>query len=501
MLGRKKKLVLNTSTALANQVVALICGFILPRYMLAYFGSEVNGLVSSITRFLSVISFLEMGVGPVIQSNLYKPLADKDNDAISRIIVAAEKFYRSIAYIFLGYILVLVFVFPNIAADFDVAFTVSLLLIISISTFTQYFFGITYQVFLNADQKIYVHTALQIITVVLNTVLSVILIKLGCGIHIVKLATVGVYLIRPMMQNVYVKRHYHIDKKIRCDKDPIRQKWNGFSQHLAAVVSGEIDVVLLTFVASYQAVSIYSVYHMVVHGIARMILTVVTGLESFWGNMIARNEQQLLRKTFEGVETIVHLIVTIIFTVTAITVTPFIQVYTLGVEDSKAYIMPLFGLVLSLAYACQCMRVPYFRIIKAAGHYKETQNGAYISMMLNIVLSVVLVFRFHLVGVALGTLVAMLFHTMYLAWYLRKHIICRSFSKFVQHFLSDIATFVGGYTCTKWCAMQEVSYIAWFVYAAKVTLTVTATAALFHFVFYHKYFLGVAKKLMLKSKR
>ena len=107
-MNRRKKLYLNTGTALLNQLVILVCGFILPRYILSYFGSDVNGLVTSITRFLSVISFLELGVGPVIQSNLYKPLAEKDADAISKIVVSSEKFYRRIAYIFLIYIAVLI---------------------------------------------------------------------------------------------------------------------------------------------------------------------------------------------------------------------------------------------------------------------------------------------------------------------------------------------------------------------------------------------------------
>lgn len=57
-MNRRKKLYLNTGTALLNQLVILVCGFILPRYILSYFGSDVNGLVTSITRFLSVISFL-----------------------------------------------------------------------------------------------------------------------------------------------------------------------------------------------------------------------------------------------------------------------------------------------------------------------------------------------------------------------------------------------------------------------------------------------------------
>lgn len=89
-MNRRKKLYLNTITALLNQIIALVCGFILPRYILSYFGSEVNGLVTSMTRFLSVITFLELGIGPVIQSNLYKPLADNDIDMISKIVVSAD---------------------------------------------------------------------------------------------------------------------------------------------------------------------------------------------------------------------------------------------------------------------------------------------------------------------------------------------------------------------------------------------------------------------------
>ena len=213
-MNRRKKLYLNTVTALLNQIIVLICGFILPRYILAYFGSEINGLVTSMTRFLGVISFLEFGIGPVIQSNLYKPLADNDTDMISKIIVSAEQFYRRIAYIFLVYIAVLLLVYPSINADYDFGFTASLLVIISISTFAQYYFGITYQVFLNADQKVYVHTIVQIITTILNTVICVVLMKLGYGIHVVKLASTIVFIARPLVQNIYVKKHYSINRKI-----------------------------------------------------------------------------------------------------------------------------------------------------------------------------------------------------------------------------------------------------------------------------------------------
>ena len=87
MAGRGKKLALNTITSLGLQVVSVICGFILPRLILESFGSDVNGLVNSITQFLGVITLLDLGVGAVVQSALYKPLADNNTNMISKIYV------------------------------------------------------------------------------------------------------------------------------------------------------------------------------------------------------------------------------------------------------------------------------------------------------------------------------------------------------------------------------------------------------------------------------
>lgn len=498
-MNRRKKLYLNTVTALLNQLVALICAFILPRYILTYFGSDVNGLVTSMTRFLSVISFLELGIGPVIQSNLYKPLAENDTDMISKIIVSAEKFYRKIAHIFLAYIAVLLVVFPIINTEYDFWFTASLLLIISISTFAQYYFGITYQVFLNADQKVYVHTTVQIITVILNTVICVVLMRSGFGLHVVKLASAIVFVARPLVQNIYVRKHYNINHKITFTEEPIKQKWNGFAQHLAGVVCGEIDVVLLTFFSTYQKISIYSVYSLVVTGITNLVMTTVAGLESFWGNMIVKKEYILLNKVFRDVETLMHAGVTFLYVSTAILIASFVSVYTNGVNDAVAYNLPVFGALLAFAYGAQCLRIPYFRIIKAAGHYKETQNGAFISMVINIILSVVLVFRYQLVGVAIGTLVAMLYHTIYFAWYLRKNILNRPFNHFVKHMVVDIIVGLLSFLATGWLKMGITTYGDWIIYAVIVAVIVGVITFALNLLLYKNEFIYLIRKVLKRT--
>ena len=109
---RKQRLALNTISSLIFQICTIICGFILPWLILNSFGSEVNGLVNSISQFLGIISFLELGVGAVMQSSLYKPLAEKDNALMSKIMVSGQKFFSKLALILLVYVIVLMAGYP-----------------------------------------------------------------------------------------------------------------------------------------------------------------------------------------------------------------------------------------------------------------------------------------------------------------------------------------------------------------------------------------------------
>ena len=83
----------------------------------------------------------------------------------------------------------------------------------------------------------------------------------------------------------------------------------------------------------------------------------------------------------------------------------------------------------SYAYS---IRHPFGCVVSAAGHYKQTRLGAIVEMALNLGLSLILVKPLGLIGVALGTFVAMSFRTVYTVWYLSKHILHRPVWRFVQ---------------------------------------------------------------------
>ena len=162
----------NTIASMLSQLTALICGFILPRFFLQHFGSEVNGLVNSITQFLGAISFLELGIGAVVQSALYKPLADKDDQKISCVVVSANRFFQRLAKLLLVYVIVLVVVYPVIVnQNFGYLYTATLIGAMSVSSFAQYYFGIVNSLLLNADQRGYIQYCAHIMVFKINVII------------------------------------------------------------------------------------------------------------------------------------------------------------------------------------------------------------------------------------------------------------------------------------------------------------------------------------------
>ena len=156
----KKKLILNTIMSLLLQITAVICGFIVPRLMLQYYGSKINGLVQSIAQFLQIISFLELGVGQVIQSSLYKPLSVGSTEGISQVLKSGTTYFRKIAYAILVYICLLTMIFPYMVnGEYGWNYTVSLIFSMGIGLFAQYYFGLIDKILLNADQKMYIQNA------------------------------------------------------------------------------------------------------------------------------------------------------------------------------------------------------------------------------------------------------------------------------------------------------------------------------------------------------
>jgi len=490
----------NTISSLVYQVLVFVSGLIIPRLFLSYYGSDVYGLVSSITSFLGFITILDLGIGAVITANFYKPLAEKNTKRINEIYKYARKFYNKLALILILYTVALIFIYPDLVEErFDNYFIELLIAIISFSVFSQYFFAIVYTLLLRSDQKQYIAFNLNSVTLILNTILSIILITSGFSVHIVKLSTAIIFLIRPVVLSFYVKKHYNITNDSEVKRSPIKQKWNGIAQHLAYLVQDKTDIIVLTLFSTLGNISVYSIHYLIVSGIRSFIYASTAGFSALAGNMIARNEIKKLKNFFEKFEWLMHTISTLLFTTTGILIVPFVKVYTKGIYDVN-YIVPAFAIILSTGTAVRCFQLPYNTVVQAALHFKETQKSAIIEPIINVLVSIILVKQLGLVGVAIGTFISISYRTIYLANYLGNNIIKIDKKNTYKLLLVDIISVIIMIALTNSIKIDSTNYFSWCLSAALILAINVIITTIINLLFYRKNIYFVFSRIIVLLK-
>ncbi len=505
---RKKKAFINTVFSIVLEIVTVISAFILPRLFIGTFGSEVNGLVSSITNFIGYIILLQSGVGTVAKAAMYKPLAKKEHENLCIVVKTVENFFRKIAIITVIYILLLGFLFPTIitpeAGSFVYSF--SLVIIIGISTAAQYFFGITHQMLLEADQRSYVYSIIQILTVIFNTVISVILIKAGYSVQIVKLGSAILFVIRPLVLSIYSRRKYNINDHVPIDNSLIKQRWDGFAQAIAYFIHSRTDIFVLTIFArllpdiSLSLVSVYSVYALVTTGLNSFVRAIERAVTSALGNIIALGERENLIRAFRVYNNFMHIICTAIFATASITIFSFVEIYVKGVTDAE-YIQYAFGYIIIAAEYLYCLRSTYTSVIYAAGKFRETKVSAEIEAGLNILVSVILVSRYGLIGVAIGTFVAMAYRTVSFIMYLHKEVLDLNYWGEIKRYLITAFSYVAPIMAFSYVRTDINDYPEWGIYAMVVLAVTSVTVLVINLVFNKKETLEVAGALMRRKRK
>lgn len=429
--GRTKNATLNILFAIILQLVTFVRGLILPYKIIPAYGSDINGLVSSITQFLTYISLLEAGVGTIFRSSLYKPLADGDIDKVSGVINEQKRFYRKIGLVFVFYVIALCFIYPLIAkTKISTEYIVSFILILSISTFAEYFISLPYVSLLSADQKVRISYIVSIVYTIVNILVALFWVWLKADIRLIYLSMCVIGLLRPLFYWLYVKKHYNLSKTAAPDASALKQRWNGMVHHVSYYVHTNTDSAILTIFVGTSMVSVYNAYGAIIFGMERLITSVSAGTAAGIGNVLVGGDKKTIDRTVDLFEFVQSAATTVLFTITALMIMPFIKLYSAHITDVN-YIYPEFAYVLVCAEAIYCFRCIYSTISTNANKFKETQLGAILECVVNLVLSLILTLAcgMGLLGIAIGTLAGMFVRYLAEVLFLSKNVINRSVLK------------------------------------------------------------------------
>lgn len=295
-MNRNKALALNSVASLLQQIVALVCGLIVPRLILSTFGSAANGTVASISQFISITSLIQGGVTGATRVAFYGPVATGDMKKASVVYKTSQSFYTKFALALTGYVAVLAVVYPKfVDTPFGYIDALLLVLVLGMNAIFESMFGIPSQLLMFADQKAYFNTFLQIFCTIGNAFVSVILIKLGCSLLVVKFVAALIFILRPIILNVYVRSHYAIDTSVEKDKSVLSQSNAALAKSIAFYVHSSTDNLVITACLNVMWVSVYSVHRYVVSSISNLVAAILGNTEALFGQMIARDEQDAIK--------------------------------------------------------------------------------------------------------------------------------------------------------------------------------------------------------------
>lgn len=503
-MGRSKKFLYNSSSAALLQIVTMIAGFITPRYMLIAYGSEINGLVSSILQFISYFNLVEAGLSSAAVYSLYKPLAENNHSKINHIITAAKKFYNKSGLIFVGLVAILSLCYPFITNSnaLDSKSISVLVLVLGVNGALEFFTLSKYRALLTADQKTYVISFATIIYTILNTLIVVVLSKFRINIVLLRIIALTSIFVRTLILYAYMKVNYKFIRfNVEPDYSAMDKRWSALYLQIVQTVQNASPAVLTTIFSSLKMVSVYSIYNMVMSGINGLMGIFSTGISAGFGELLATNNKKTFEKAYKDFEFLYYFMISVIYSITLITILPFISVYTHGVTDVQYTNILLAFLFVSNGIFYN-LKTPQGMLVIAAGLYKETRIQSTIQALILLIGGVIFGSKFGLFGVMFASCLSNLYRCIDLLFFIPKYVthlpVINTFKEILKSLLIIILCYI---ICVYFISYQPMNLINWVFYACWVSLICIFITFLVNFILERKKLHIIVERLKFLSKK
>lgn len=426
--NRTKLFALNTVASTLQQMVMFVVGMIIPSICLKYYGSAINGLVSSIAQFVAYITLIEAGISASMVYYLYKPLSEHNHEKISSIVSAARITYRKLGYavVVLSVILALGYAFLSSVEGLTQLDMFLLVVAMGISGALEFFTMAKYRVLFTADQRTYVLCFATIVGSTLNAIVTVVAALLGLNIVWLKFFAIFTVFARSVMLALYFRKKYsNINVNATPDYSSQDKRWDALYMQILWNLQSGAPVLIVTVFTDFVKVSVYSIYNLVIHGINNLVAIFMSGLQAAFGEIIVSGDESVLRRTYNQFTYVFYSALTVIYATTFAMFMPFIEVYTVGLEDSAVYLNPVLGVLFCLNGLLFSIKTPQGMIVIAAGHYKETKVQTTIQGAILVIggLLFTAVLKWGLYGVVLAAILSNLYRAIDFVIYVEKHIV------------------------------------------------------------------------------
>lgn len=464
VMSKKKELFLNVSLSIISQTVILLFGFIVPRIMIVSYGSDVNGLTSSTTQIFSYVALLESGIGLAAKNALYKPINDKNEVDINKILCATKRYYRRITYIYVIIVVLISLLAPLVLkTKIDYMTVFIIILFEGLTSAISFYFVDTYVCYLSVTGENYIINIIDLITKTFCYIVKISLALMGVNVAFIQIGFFFISIIKVLIYKFLIhKRHPELrlcsSSIEKTYKLPQRRAF--IATEIAWTIFSSTDMIVLSIFLDTKVSSVYSVYNMIFVALNAIINSIYNALFYNLGNIYYKNVEKY-KKIHNLFTSIILSICTILICTSMWLTIPFIKLYTAGVNDVNyfyKYLPILFGSVQMLSWS----RYVSGNLTSISGYAKQVGIISIIEAATNIIISLILVQFIGLYGVLIATVISLPLKVIYTNYLSEKVILKRSALKNNMILMGNYIIF--GLTCLLSIAIQlDISSYAKFI--------------------------------------
>lgn len=426
MGAHARKIKFNLASVVLCQIVTIAIGFLLPRLYIENFGSSVNGVLSTIKQIFTYLCLLESGVGLASVQALLRPVAQGSRGEINGILAATRNYYIKIGYIYAAAVSAIALIYGfAVNTGLPSYVVIALVFLNGIPSLVTFFIEGKYGILLETDGLQYVITNSQIFLQVFSGLLKAAVLLLTNNLILMQSAYCLVSTVQLLYITLYAKRHYKwLDFGVKPNFAAISQKNSVLIHQISGMVFNNTDILLLSFLSDFKAVSVYYIYNLFFSQTEIFISSLVKGFNFALGQLFSTDTEEFLKKyrIYESLYVTANFIV---YTAMCVFLLPIIRIYTGGIKDAD-YIQPALIFLFVIAKLISAAKLPANQVIEYSGRFSETKWHAITEMAINLSLTVIGIIRWGICGALAGTVAAIIFRNSVTVLFVNRRIFRRS---------------------------------------------------------------------------
>ncbi len=422
---KDKRGIWNITSALIQQLIVIAFGLILPKLFIVGYGSEMNGLLSSISQVYVYVSLIGGGIGTAALQALYRTTVSDDRQATNGVLAATHQIYKRTGAVYLSVVIVLAAVYPMVIDAEIPQLTIALIILFSgLESVLSFYCHGKYRVLLRAEGKNYILNNLSLITYILNSFLKIFLISRQCSIIVIQGLVMALTCWQAFFLWAYVRKKYSwVNIRVKPDFDAVSVRKSVVVHKVSNLVFSNTDVIILTAACGLKVVSVYSLYNSFFYMVKSLLFSFLEGVQYKLAQTF-HADFATFKKMQDRFETVYMTLTFLLYSLLYLLIIPFMRIYTAGITDIQ-YIDRYLPILFTSVFLLQAARGPMQLVVEYARQYKETKQQAITEMGINLTVTLVSVYFLGIYGALLGTVAALVYRANAIILYVNKRILDR----------------------------------------------------------------------------